>query len=135
MSGYFGPMAAITTVAFVLGAALAARQRRRALSVVLGAVGCALLTPALLGIAAVVSHTNAGAGLDRAAGDLSIYGMRPTELVVPAARNILLGTRLDSFWNTHRHGSNLTEVTGYLGWLTIGLALAWLACRRAGTRY
>ncbi len=83
MSGYFGPMAAVTTVAFAVGAGLTTRQWRRAMSVVLGAIGCALLTPALFGIAAVVSGTNAGAGLNRAAGDLSIYGLRPSELVDP----------------------------------------------------
>ena len=45
-------------------------------------------------------------GSNRAAGDLSIYGLRPIELVVPAARNLLLAGHVDSFWDTHRHGSN-----------------------------
>jgi len=126
MSGYFGPMAAITTVAFAVGAGLTTRRWRRAASVVLGAIGCALLTPALFAIAAVVSGTNAGAGLNRAASDLSYYGLRPRELVIPAAHNLLLGGRLDTFWHEHKHGSNLTEVTNYLGLLTIGLAIAWV---------
>jgi O-antigen/teichoic acid export membrane protein len=125
MSGYFGPMAAVSTVAFAIGAALASRSRRIAL-LALGTAGAALVAPALFGIAAVVSGTNAGAGLNRAAGDLSIYGLRPIELVVPAARNLLLAGHVDSFWDTHRHGSNRVETTNYLGLLTLSLALTWL---------
>ena len=100
--------------------------RRRVALLALGTAGAALVAPALFGIAAVVSGTNAGAGLNRAAGDLSIYGLRPIELVVPAARNLLLAGHVDSFWETHRHGSNRVETTNYLGLLTFSLALTWL---------
>jgi O-antigen/teichoic acid export membrane protein len=124
-SGYYGAMAAVTTVAFILGAAIAS-SRKRGLVLVAGSAACALVAVGLIGIGAVVSGTNAGAGLDRAAGDLSIYGLRPLELVVPAAQNLVAGDRLDSFWATHRHGSNPTEVTNYLGLLTFALAAAWL---------
>jgi hypothetical protein len=33
---------------------------------------------------------------------------------------------LDSFWQAHSHGSNSTELSNYLGLLTIALALGWL---------
>ena len=133
-SGYYGAMATITTVVFMLGAAIAS-SRRRGLSLVAGSAACALVAVGLIGIGAVVSGTNSGAGLDRAVGDLSIYGLRPVELVVPAAENLVLGNRLDSFWGTHTHGSNATEVTNYLGLLTFALAAAWLvtAIRRRKT--
>jgi O-antigen/teichoic acid export membrane protein len=124
-SGYFGAMAAITSVAFVLGAALTA-DRRRAIRLVLGAGAVALAPAVVLGIAAVASGTNTGAGLGRAAGDLSIYGLRPLELIVPPARSWFFGSHLDSFWQTHTHGSNPTEVTNYLGLLTFALALGWV---------
>jgi O-antigen/teichoic acid export membrane protein len=126
MSGYFGPMAAITTVAFSIGAGLSTGRWRKSALIVAASVGCALLTPALFGIAAAVSGTNAGAGLDRSVGDLSIYGLRPSELIIPAARNLVFSHQVDSFWVTHRHGSNQTETTNYLGLLTIALALTWL---------
>lgn len=124
MSGYFGPMALVTTAAFGVGAALTMNRRRGAL-LVLGSTAAALAAAALVGIAAFASNTNAGVGLARNAGDLSIYGLRPVELVVPPVGNLVLGDRLESFWGD-RHGSNLTETTNYLGLLTIGLALAWL---------
>jgi O-antigen/teichoic acid export membrane protein len=124
-SGYYGAMATITTVAFMLGAAIAS-SRRRGLALVAGSAGCALVAVGLIGIGAVVSGTNTGAGLDRASGDLSAYGLRPLELVVPAAHNLVAGGRLDSFWAAHLHGSNTTEITNYLGLLTFALAAGWL---------
>jgi O-antigen/teichoic acid export membrane protein len=126
MSGYFGPMAAITTVAFAIGAALTTGRWRRSGVLVAASVGAALVTPALFAIAAVVSGTNAGAGLDRVAGDLSVFGLYPRELVIPAARNLLFAGDVDSYWAAHRHGSNQTETTNYLGLLTIALALGWI---------
>jgi O-antigen/teichoic acid export membrane protein len=125
MSGYFGPMALVTTIAFMLGVALTSR-RRQALMLVAGSGLSAFAAAGVFGIAAAASGTNSGAGLDRTVGDLSIFGLRPTELVVPAAHNIVLGTRLDSFWDTHAHGANRTEITNYLGLLTFALALTWL---------
>jgi len=126
-------MAVVTTIAFAVGAALTT-SRRRGFRLVLGSTAAAVAASAIVGIGAVASGTNAGAGLNRAVGDLSIYGIRPLELVFPAAKNIVLGDRLDSFWNTHAHGSNQTEITGYLGLLTLVLALSWLfvAVRRWG---
>ncbi len=134
MSGYFGPMAVVAAVAFAVAAGLMSNARRGAL-LVLGSTASALIASAIVAIAAVASNTNAGVGLERAVGDLSIFGLRPTELVVPPVGNLVLGDRLDSFWYTHRHGSNPTETTNYLGLLTLILALAWLvlAWRRRRT--
>jgi O-antigen/teichoic acid export membrane protein len=125
MSGYFGPMALVSTIAFMAGVALTSR-RRQALLLVGGSGVAAFAAAGIFGIAAAASGTNSGAGLQRAVGDLSIFGLRPIELVVPAAHNIVLGTRLDSFWDTHAHGANRTEITNYLGLLTFALALVWL---------
>jgi hypothetical protein len=136
MSGYFGPMALVTTAAFTIGAALTTNRRQGAL-LVLGATAGAVAASAIVGMAAFASNTNAGVGLNRSVGDLSIYGLRPLELVVPPMTNILVGHRLDSFWAGRDHGAALPgpETTNYLGLLTIALAITWLvvAWRRRRT--
>jgi O-antigen/teichoic acid export membrane protein len=124
-SGYFGAMAFVATIFFTLGAALGA-ERRRALQLVAGAAGGAIVATLLLAVAAVASGTNAGAGLNRSVGDLSIFGIRPLELFVPPNGNILLGNHLASYWSTRTHGSNQTEMTTCLGLLTWALAIGWV---------
>src|SRR5207302_3437734 len=84
---------------------------------------------------AVASGPNSGAGLNRAVGDLSIFGIRPADLIVPPSGNVVLGNRLGSFWNTHAHGSNRTEIINYVGWLIIALAALWIVvCLRSWSR-
>ncbi len=130
MSGYFGPMAAVTTIAFTIGAALTMRGRERG-RFVLGGAAVAVAAAGVLGIVAVVSGTNGGAGLNRAPGDLSIFGIRPLDLLVPPTGNVVLGNRLNSFWNAHAHGSDRTEIINYVGWVTIALAALWIVrCAR-----
>lgn len=125
MSGYFGPMAAVTTIAFAVGAAFTVKGRQR-LKLVGGSAAVAVVSAGVLGIVAVASGTNAGAGLNRAVGDLSVFGVRPADLLVPPTNNVVLGHRLDSFWDTHSHGANRAEIINYVGWLTIALAVLWL---------
>lgn len=123
-SGYFGGMAVITVIAFSFGAALTA-QRRQALLHASGTIGAAVLASGLVAIGSYASGANAGAGIHREADALTPYGLRPLELVVPAANHLLFD--LDSFWRRHMHGSpNLTEISNYLGLLTFALAIGWL---------
>jgi hypothetical protein len=123
-SGYFGGMAVISVIAFSVGAALVNR-RRRALVAAAGATGAAVLASGLVAVGSYVSGANAGAGIKREADALAPYGMRPLELVFPPPRSLLF--HLDAFWERHRHGSpNFTEITGYLGLVTIALAVVWL---------
>ncbi|MFL5950834.1 MAG: lipopolysaccharide biosynthesis protein [Gaiellaceae bacterium] len=125
-SGYFGAIAMVTTVAFGVGAALVS-GRRRGLLLVAGTAAWSFAVILLLGVAAVASGTNAGAGLRRISGDLWFYGVRPVQLVVPSMQNIVLGGSLGSFWRHHPGtGANLTETTNYLGLLTIALAVGWI---------
>ena len=130
-SGYFGTMAVITTVAFTLGAALT-MSRRPGVSLVLGSTVAALAASVVVGLPSVLSGVGRGAGLERSVGDISGYGLRLYEVVVPAARNLVLGDWTGSFYENRLHGSNLTEATNYVGLLTIGLAAVWLvfAARR-----
>jgi O-antigen/teichoic acid export membrane protein len=135
MSGYFGPMAFITTVAFAGAVALA--WRSRAGLVLLGeSTAAAVVGGGIVGLATVASGANAGLGLARLPIDLSILGIHPFDLLVPSVGNLLLGHDLDSFWLRHLHGSNVTEASNYLGLLTIALAIGWLVrvYRRGGQR-
>lgn len=124
-SGYYGAEALVTAAAFALGAALTA-DRKRGGRIVFGATACALAATALISIGSFTSGVNRGAGLHRSAEDVSINGLHPDELVVPADGNLLLSDRLKSFHETHLHGTNVTEATNYLGLLTIALAIAWV---------
>jgi O-antigen/teichoic acid export membrane protein len=119
-SGYFGGMAVITVVAFSVGAALLVRGRR-GLLLAGGAIGATVLASGLVAIGSYASGANAGAGIHREASALSAYGLRPLELVVPAANHLFFG--LNDFWLRHLHGSNTTEISNYLGLLTIALAI------------
>ncbi|MBA2642183.1 MAG: hypothetical protein H0U82_04560, partial [Actinobacteria bacterium] len=124
-SGYFGTMAVIATAAFTIGVALTARARASA-RLVVGAIASALAGSLVVGVGSVLSGVGRGAGLERTVQDVSGYGVRVHELLVPAARNLLLGEWVDGFHEARLHGSNLVEATNYLGLLTVGLALAWL---------
>jgi hypothetical protein len=124
-SGYFGGMAVITVIAFSVAAALTASSRRRGMLLAGGSIGAALLASGLVAIGSYASGANAGAGINRDATALAAYGLRPLELVVPPVNHLLFD--LESFWRRHMHGSpNFTEITNYLGLLTIALAVAWL---------
>ncbi len=123
-SGYFGAMATIAASAFGAGAALFSRRRRLLLA--LGPAALALAATALVAAASLISGAGRDAGLDRPLGDLSIYGLRPLELVVPPASSLVFGGLLQTFWDGRGHGSNPTETPNYLGLVTIVLAVGWL---------
>jgi O-antigen/teichoic acid export membrane protein len=122
-SGYFGGMAVVTVIAFAVGAALATPVRR-GLVLVGGTIGAALIGTGLVAIATYGSGASASAGGHREASALTAYGLRPLELVVPPGNHLFFG--LDSFWAKHTHGSNITEISNYLGLLTFALALGWI---------
>ena len=132
-SGYFGVMAMVAAGAFALAAALGSPLRKGVL-LVAGSVGAALAASFVVAVFSVISGFGRGAGLHRVAGDLSIYGIRPLELLLPSPGNPIFGDRLESFFASRQHGSNPTETRNYLGLLTIALALGWLvvAWRRWG---
>ncbi len=125
-SGYFGVMAVIGACAFALAAAALGGGSNR-LRLVIGTTVSALAATAVLGIGATSSGVGTGAGLNREVEDLSVYGLRPTELVVPPADNLVAGNWLESFHVGRLHGSTALETSNYVGLLTIVLALAWLA--------
>jgi O-antigen/teichoic acid export membrane protein len=124
-SGYFGAMALIGALVFALGAAVS-KARRRTWLVLAGAGSSALTATIFVALLSAVSGVGRGSGLHRFASDLHVYGLRPLELFVPAARNFVFGGWTEPFLKHQQHGSNPGETTNYLGMLTLGLALTWL---------
>jgi hypothetical protein len=124
-SGYFGTMAVAASVAFAIAVAFTIPWRR-ALRFFGGTVGAAVAGSFTVAFLAVLAGASGDVGAERAPGDLSVYGLRPLELVIPSAGNILAGSRLDAFWGARLHGSNGTEISNDIGVLTILLALAWV---------
>lgn len=123
-SGYFGGMAVITVVAYAAGAALVQRGRRGVL-LAGGSVAATVAASLLVAIGSYASGTNASAGIARDADALKPYGLRPLDLVVPAPNHLFFS--LNSFWRRHLHGSpNFTEISSFLGVVTIALAVLWL---------
>jgi O-antigen/teichoic acid export membrane protein len=130
-AGYIGAMAFVATCAFAIAAALTMPWRRGTLAA--GAsIGAALGATLFVGLLSIVSGVGRGVGLNRVASDLTQYGLRPLELIVPPAQSLVAGRWLDSFWEGRFHGSNPTEISNYVGLLTIALAVGWvvIAIRR-----
>jgi len=130
-AGYIGVMAFVATCAFAVAAALTMPWRRGAVAAG-GSIGAALGATLFVGFLSIVSGVGRGVGLNRVASDLSQYGLRPLELIVPPAQSLVAGRWLRSFWEGRFHGSNPTEISNYVGMLTIALAAAWvvIAIRR-----
>ncbi|MEX2049120.1 MAG: lipopolysaccharide biosynthesis protein [Gemmatimonadota bacterium] len=124
-TGYLGAMAAIGAVAFALAAAAAMKGRRGRMRLIAGTTASAGAASAFVAFLSMVSGFSRGEELGRTAGTLSTYGLRLTELVVPAAGNLVVG-KSSSRSTDIVHESNPTETSNYLGLLTITLAAAWL---------
>jgi O-antigen/teichoic acid export membrane protein len=125
-SGYFGAMASIAVVAFAVAAAWTAPERRARLRLAVGASSAALIATVAFGSAAGFAGADTGRSLERQVTDLSIFGLRPTELVVPPSENQVFGAWLRGYHETRSHGSTPAEASNYLGILTVVLAGAWL---------
>jgi O-antigen/teichoic acid export membrane protein len=132
-SGYFGAMAAVSACAFALAAAPTLRTRR--LRLVAGTAAAAAASTVVLALSTTAPGVNTAAELGREVTDLSYFGLRLTELVVPSAGNRLVGDWAASFHDGRLHGSNFSETSNYVGLLTLALAAAWLvvAWRRRST--
>jgi hypothetical protein len=126
-SGYFGPMAVITTVAFALGLLLTRPAGKRHIRFFALATSSAVAGTLVVVALAAAADVGRSAGLDRPVADVYSWGVHLDELVVPAARNFVFGRWTEPFLATRQHESYPVETTNYLGILTIALAGAWLA--------
>lgn len=132
-SGYFGTMALVTAAAFALAALLLSSRRHGAI-VAWGTAGAVLAASLVVVTLTMVAGVSRDVGREPDPRDLSGYGVRAVELLVPSDRNLVVGDTLRSFWEDRAHGSNPTETSNYLGLLTIALAFAWLAVAWRGRR-
>jgi hypothetical protein len=86
--------------------------------------GEALLVTLVVVLLGRLGHIDTGYFIPRSEADLLPYGSRPWEYVLPAYLNPHFGT---AAWLTaHLHGSNFSESSLYVGWVTILLAGGWL---------
>jgi hypothetical protein len=139
-SGYFGfmglaavlPLMALAFIFHARGIGM-----RRALGrIVVPSIGV-LAVPALVYAVASTGATDEGIATPRGLQELVYYGARPWEYLIPSYRNRVFGDDVDDWLVAHLHGSNFSETTLYVGWLTIVLSGAWLVyalVKRAGLR-
>ena len=127
-AGYYGVMSLVALAVLLPLAAIAqkrggARQafRRAAVPAV-----ASLLVAFGVYLVGVVGSTGEGVGASRSAGELYTYGARPWEFVVPSYRNPIVGDETRGWLTQHLHGSNFSESSLYVGWITIVLAAGWL---------
>jgi hypothetical protein len=128
-SGYFGFMALVAVPAlFGTAAVFHAREVGigRALRRVSVPVAACLAVPAAAYAIASTGTTEAGIAQARGEQELLLYGARPWEFLVPSYRNPQFGDDVDQWLGAHLHGSNFSETSLFVGWLTIVLAAGWL---------
>lgn len=128
--GYFGVMAIVMVAVASFAWALGAPDRTSALRAAAGLTAITVAVSGSVYVATLAGHKDGGVGARRTTAELTRYGLRPLELVVPAGANPTFRRFQPAFWETRKHGSNLQETSNYLGWITIGLAGFWLVARR-----
>lgn len=128
-SGYFGFMGLVALGAlFLVAAVLLLRQvgLGQAVRRLIVPIGASLAVPVLVyGIASQGAAEN-GIATPRNLHELVFYGARPWEYLVPSYRNPLFGDDVAPWLVRHLHGSNFSETSLYVGWITIILAAGWL---------
>jgi hypothetical protein len=128
-AGYFGLLGAVAVGAVLtVIAAFHWREfgfRTAAVHYAVGA-GCALGAAALIFVLSSFGRTAEGVAPERGIGELSTYGARWWEYVLPSYENPLFGDDVGTYLFTRLHGSNFSETSLFVGWLTMVLALLWI---------
>ena len=128
-AGYFGVMALVALAVLLPLAALVHRRQfglGRALGRLAFAMAAVLVVVGVVYAIASLGATKGEIASQRNVGELNTYGARPWEFVLPSYRNPLFGDDVSGFLSRHLHGSNFSETSLYVGWVTILLAAAWL---------
>jgi hypothetical protein len=129
-SGYFGFMGlAALGPLFIVAAFFFAREIGPvpALRRVAVPAAASLAVPLMVYAVASRGATDEGIATARNVQELVYYGARPWEYLIPSYRNRLFGDDLGQWLLEHQHGSNFSETSLYVGWLTMLLAVCWLA--------
>ena len=127
-AGYFGVLGSVSLGVLLPIVALFHWRRlgpRRALAR-LGLVASLALSVPLVVYVLTSLGSGSGIGGERSAGELLTYGARPWEYVLPSYRNETFGDDVGNYLFGHLHGSNFSETSLYVGWLTILLGTGWL---------
>ena len=128
-SGYYGFMA-LAVVPTILALAVVSYSRTvglgGALRRAIGPGVASLAVPVVIYAVASTSTTPEGLSTPRAIEELHTYGARPWEYLLPSYRNPQFGDDVGQWLAAHLHGSNFSETSLYVGWLTILLAAGWL---------
>jgi hypothetical protein len=129
-AGYFGVVALVALGVLLPAAALVQRSRvgtRIAAAHLAVAGGFALAVPLAISALTVIGSPGGEISSPRDLGSLSTYGARPWEFVLPSYRNPIFGDDVGPFLVTHLHGSNFSETSLYVGWVTLALAAGFVA--------
>jgi hypothetical protein len=128
-AGYFG-LIGLVAIAVLLTASAIVQQRSvgwwvavRRLAL---AGGLSLAVPVLIRASALIGSGAEAVPGARDVGSLRTYGARPWEYFLPSYRNPWFGDDVGSFLIAHLHGSNFSETSLYVGWITLVLAGAFL---------
>jgi hypothetical protein len=128
-SGYFGFMGTVALGAFfVIAAVLLVREvgvaqaMRRLVAPGVASVAVPLV---VYGVASRGASED-GIATPRNLDELVFYGARPWEYIIPSHRNSIFGDEVAPWLVAHLHGSNFSETSLYVGWITIALAAGWL---------
>jgi O-antigen/teichoic acid export membrane protein len=125
-AGYFGVMAALGAIAVALATWLVSSGRPHRARAAVGLAAPAVVATGIMAVAGVAAGVGNGSGLGRTPFDLTVYGLRAHELVVPTVNSVVFGHWTRPLLEGHFHQSNRTEIANYVGLLTIALAVAWL---------
>lgn len=131
ISGYFGVIAFVAAAVLLLAATLLRTPRPWKPLALAAAITTAV--PLAIGLLSLLGASGEGVSGERGVGELSTYGARTFEYVIPSYRNPVFGDDVDDWLGARLHGSNFSETSLYLGWLTLALAVGfviWAARRR-----
>lgn len=127
-SGYFALMALVAAAVLLAVAAYfhAARGVSRVFLRLLLGGGACLGAVGVVYVLARAGSIGTGFWRPKEAAELRIWGARLWEYVLPSYRNPFFDDDFGGWLLRHLHGSNPSETTLFVGWLTLALAAAWL---------
>lgn len=129
-AGYFGIIGSVALVTLLAVAAVIDRQRLGTVAALQRFALGFLPSAAVILLVYAISHLGtgyAGVSVARGVGELQPYGSHYWEFVVPSWRNIVFGDWVRPWLGQRLHGSNFSETSLYVGWLTLIFATAWVA--------
>jgi hypothetical protein len=128
-AGYFGLIGLVAIGVLLVASAIVQRQTVGtgvALRRLLLAGGLSLAVPIAIRALSLYSPGAEAVPGARDVGSLRTYGARPWEYFLPSYRSRFFGDDVGPFLFGHLHGSNFSETSLYVGWITLLLAAGFL---------